>query len=89
VLAGQQHEKVRANVLARIAQFDLRHPSMMDNDFRFWRDMGNRYWPTFYLIDKRGTIRHVFVGETHAGEHRARTIESEIQILLAETAQSD
>ena len=80
------HEKVRANVAAKIAEFDLEHPSMMDNDFAFWKSMRNRYWPTFYLIDKRGIIRHIFVGETHAGDRRAVVIEEAIQKLLAEPA---
>jgi hypothetical protein len=48
--------------------------------------MRNRYWPTFYLIDKRGIIRHIFVGETHAGDRRALVIEEAIQLLLAEPA---
>lgn len=46
----------------------------------------NRYWSTFYLIDKRGFIRHIFVAETHAGDRRALVIESAIQKLLAESA---
>jgi hypothetical protein len=72
--------------VAEFAEFDLEHPSMMDNDFSFWKSMRNRYWPTFYLIDKRGIIRHIFVGETHAGDRRALVIEEAIQLLLAEPA---
>ncbi len=48
--------------------------------------MRNRYWPTFYLIDKRGIIRHIFIGETHAGDRRAVVIEAAIRELLAEPA---
>ncbi len=79
-----EHEKVRRNVEEKIREFGLKHPSMMDNDFAFWKSMGNRYWPTFYLIDKRGYIRHVFIGETHQGDARARDVEAALKRLLAE-----
>ena len=81
-----EHEKVRENVEAKIVEFGLDHPSMMDNDFHFWRSMRNRYWPTYYLIDKRGFIREVFIGETHKGDPRAVAIETAIKKLLAEPA---
>jgi thiol-disulfide isomerase/thioredoxin len=43
-----------------------------------------RYWPAFYVIDKRGAIRGRFVGETHSGDRRAGEIERQIEALLAE-----
>jgi len=79
-------EKDRDAVAANINKFKLKHPSMMDNDFAYWRAMGNRYWPTFYLIDKRGFIRHVFIGETHEGDARAKQVESAINQLLDEAS---
>ncbi len=79
-----EREKVRENVARKIDEFKLQHPSMMDNDFAFWKKMQNRYWPTYYLIDKRGFVRHVFTGETHAGTAKAIDIEMSIQQLLAE-----
>ncbi len=79
------HEKDGDAVKAHISKFKLKHPSMMDNDFAYWRAMGNRYWPTFYLIDKRGFIRHIFIGETHESDPRAKQVEAAINQLLAET----
>jgi thiol-disulfide isomerase/thioredoxin len=69
------HEKVRANVARKIAEFGLHHPVMIDNDFSYWNAMGNRYWPAFYLIDRQGRLRGQFFGETHKGtcEHRRST----------------
>ena len=78
------HERVRANVVAKVGEFELHHPVMIDNDFSYWKAIGNRYWPTFYVIDKRGRVRGRFIGETHAGDRRARAIESLIEELLAE-----
>jgi len=78
------HEKDASNVLKKIKEFKLHHPVMMDNDFSYWKALGNRYWPTFYIIDKQGRIRSVHIGETHAGDQNARRIEAEIRQLLAE-----
>jgi len=71
-------------VAAKIREFGLKHPVMMDNDFRYWRALNNRYWPAYYLVDKKGVIRHLHVGETHEGDARARLIEEQIRDLLAE-----
>lgn len=79
-----EHEKVRASIEKKIDEFELRHPTVMDNDFRYWRAMNNRYWPTYYLIDKKGNIRDQFIGETHANTAKAEKIEDRIKELLAE-----
>lgn len=79
------HEKVRKNVAAKIEEFMLHHPVMMDNDFSYWRAMGNRYWPAFYVIDKRGRVRAAYFGETHSGDRQARRIETVIRELLEES----
>ena len=79
------HEHDREQLAEKIREFKLEHPVMMDNDYRFWRSMNNRYWPAFYLVDKRGQIRGYYVGETHSGTSRARQIEKHIKRLLAES----
>lgn len=78
------YERIRANVEKKIAEYGLEHPVMIDNDFSYWRAIGNRYWPAYYLLDKQGRIRASYVGETHAGDRQARRIESDIEALLAE-----
>ena len=60
------------------------HPVMLDNDHSYWRAMKNRYWPSFYVVDKKGIVRGTFVGETHKGSKRARAIEKLVQQLIAE-----
>lgn len=76
------HEKIRANIVAKTKQFKLDHPIMIDNDFSYWKAMSNRYWPTFYLIDKQGNIQGKYIGETHAGGSNATEIEAKIKQLL-------
>ena len=79
-----RHERVRANVEDKVREFGITHPVMMDNDFEYWKALNNRYWPSFYLVDKRGRIRGLFVGETHAETKRALRVEGAIETLLAE-----
>ncbi len=78
------HERKLGNVRAKVAEFELTHPVMIDNDFSYWRAMGNRYWPAFYLIDKQGVVRKAFVGETHVGDSQARRIQHAVSELLTE-----
>ena len=79
-----EHERIRSNIVDKVTEFDLHHPVMIDNDFSYWRAMNNHYWPAFYLIDKQGFIRAIFLGETHAGTSRASKIERAIEELLAQ-----
>ena len=78
------HEKDRNNVIKNVEKFMLHHPVMMDNDFAYWRLLRNRYWPAYYIVDKKGNIRDAFIGETHEGDRRAKKIEKVITKLLKE-----
>jgi thiol-disulfide isomerase/thioredoxin len=78
------HEKVAGSVNEKVRKFGLEHPIMLDNDYGYWRRMNNRYWPAYYLIDKKGLVRGYFYGETHIGDRRAKKIEEQLQTLLAE-----
>ncbi|MGE0482982.1 MAG: redoxin family protein [Gammaproteobacteria bacterium] len=77
-------ERELDRVRAKIDEFGLTHPVMIDNDLDYWRALGNRYWPAFYLVDRKGRVREVFVGETHVGDAQAARIERRIEALLAE-----
>ena len=77
-------EYVRANVVRKLTELQVTEPVMLDNDYSYWKALGNQYWPAFYLVDKRGQIRGLFVGETHVGDANARAIEAAIGKLLAE-----
>ena len=80
-----ERERDREAVVAKVREFGLKHPIMIDNDFSYWKALGNRYWPAFYLIDKQGRLRYRFAGETHAGDARARAFERAITELLMES----
>lgn len=81
-----ENEKIRSNIEAKVQEFELHHPIMIDNDSSYWRAMNNRYWPAYYILDKQGKVRAAFFGETHEGDRRARQIEKTIMALLSESA---
>ena len=54
-------------------------PVAIDNDHVVWNKYHNQYWPTLYLIDKRGRIR-----ARHIGEGGYHSISHDIAILLKE-----
>ena len=62
-----------------VNQAGIEYPVAQDNDGATWDAYHNSYWPSLYLIDKRGRIRYVHVGEGAYAE-----TEANIKSLLAE-----
>lgn len=73
------HERELENVKRYVKEHDIRFAVPIDNDFSTWNRYGNHYWPAIYLIDKRGIIRYVKIGEGGYQE-----TERQIQALLVE-----
>ena len=73
------HEADLENLKAALERFEIPYPVAQDNDRATWSAYNNRYWPTLYLIDKKGQIRY-----THIGEGAYAETEAAIQALLAE-----
>jgi thiol-disulfide isomerase/thioredoxin len=73
------YERSEDYVRASIVKLGLKYPVVMDNNFKIWRSYNNVYWPTIYLVDKKGIVRYMHVGE---GAYAAT--ENKIRELLAE-----
>ncbi|MGH3958451.1 cytochrome c biogenesis protein DipZ [Mycobacterium sp.] len=56
-------EKVTANVQKGAADLGVTYPIALDNGYSTWTNYRNRYWPAEYLIDAKGTVRHIKFGE--------------------------
>ena len=74
------YEEDLDNLKQAIIDLNVPYPVAQDNSRGTWSAYHNRYWPTLYLIDKRGHIRYV-----HVGEGRYQITEAAIQSLLAES----
>ena len=73
------YEEDLANLRAAVAEHGIEYAVAQDNDGATWKAYKNRYWPTLYLIDKKGHLRYV-----HIGEGRYDETEAAIKSLLAE-----
>ncbi len=76
------HEKEIDKVKNYVQENNISYAVPIDNDFKNWRQYRNRYWPTLYVIDKKGTIQY-----TRIGEGAYEQTEETIQRLLAEQAE--
>lgn len=70
-------EHVPGNVASGAKRLHIAYPIALDNDYTTWNDFGNDSWPADYLIDAKGEVRHVAIGE---GDYS--TSESLIRQLL-------
>lgn len=74
------HEADLENLRNAVEELGIEYAVAQDNYRETWAAYNNRYWPTLYLIDKRGHIRF-----THIGEGNYSETEEAIQSLLTET----
>lgn len=72
-------ERNKANVEKAVIDQGLSYPVGLDNDFASWGAFGNRFWPTYYLIDADGNVRRI-----HSGEGEYEQSEQAIRQLLQE-----
>jgi hypothetical protein len=67
------------NLKEAIVRLEVPYAVAQDNEGQTWWAYNTRYWPTLYLIDKRGDIRY-----QHIGEGNYDQTEAAIRALLAE-----
>lgn len=73
-------ERVRARAKAN----GLKFPIVLDDKARVWKAWGNRYWPTVYLIDRKGRVRYHWEGELNLDTADVKRFAGLIDELLAE-----
>jgi thiol-disulfide isomerase/thioredoxin len=74
------HERKIENVRREVTSLGIHYPVVTDNDYQTWRAYNVDAWPTIFLLDKKGRIRWMHVGEGAYDE-----AEQTIQKLLAES----
>lgn len=76
-----EHERSLENLREAVLRLEISYPITQDNEGVNWKAYQNAYWPTLYLIDKKGQIRY-----RHIGEGAYTETETAIQALLAENS---
>lgn len=78
-------ERDPAAVQSAAAERRLNFPILVDLDSKNWAAWGNTMWPTVYVVDTNGYIRHWWQGELNwKGATADKTIEDIVEQLLAE-----
>jgi len=72
-------ERDLQNLKDAVKNLGIEYAVTQDNDGVTWQAYNNRFWPSLYLIDKKGHIRY-----THIGEGQYQETERAIQELLVE-----
>ncbi len=67
------------NVRREVPALGVKYPVVTDNDYKTWKAYGVEAWPTILVVDKKGRVRWL-----HIGEGRYEETESVIKTLLAE-----
>lgn len=84
VIIGNHYPEFRyeadlENLREAVKRLEIEYAVAQDNEGQTWAAYNVRYWPTLFLIDKRGHIRY-----QHIGEGRYEETEAALQALLAE-----
>ena len=73
------YERDIDNLRREVAKLGIKYPVVTDNDYSTWKAYGVEAWPTLFVLDKKGRVRWVRVGEGAYDE-----TEQVIKKLLAE-----
>jgi thiol-disulfide isomerase/thioredoxin len=71
-------------VRAKAKANGLNFPIVIDNDSVIWKNFGNRYWPSIYLVDKKGRVRYQWDGELDLNNPDGRRFAARIDELRQE-----
>ena len=72
-------ERKLDNLKGAVQRNAITFPVAQDNRYLTWNAYDNRYWPAFYLVDKRGEVVY-----SHFGEGDYAQTEATIRRLLAQ-----
>jgi peroxiredoxin len=72
-------------IKAQAAKHGLKFPIAVDNDGTNWKEWNNRFWPTVYVVDRRGIVRYGWEGElSYKGAAGEETVQKLVDALLLE-----
>jgi peroxiredoxin len=78
-------ERDVARIKGQAAKHGLKFPIAVDNDAANWKAWNNRYWPTVYVVDRRGIVRYGWEGElSYKGAAGEQTVRKLVDELLRE-----
>jgi hypothetical protein len=80
-----QGEKKIEAVRKKVKDNEIKYAIAVDSQGKTWAAWGNRWWPSIYLIDKKGNVRYRWDGELNVNKVKGEEImRNKIKELLAE-----
>ena len=79
-----EREKDVQKVSEAIERLQLPYAVAIDNESVTWRAFRNQYWPSLFVIDKRGVVRTNHIGELHEGTPDWDEMTGLVEQLIAE-----
>ena len=58
-----EREKDVNNVIGALEEWKITYPVVFDGQTINWKNWSQHYWPTVYLVDKKGHVRYYWMGE--------------------------
>lgn len=58
-----EREKDIKNVIEALEKWEITYPVVFDGQTINWKNWSQHYWPTVYLVDKKGHVRYYWMGE--------------------------
>ena len=78
-------EKRIAAVRKKVKDNEMKYAVAVDSAGKTWAKWGNQFWPSIYLIDKKGNVRYRWDGELNWNKVKGEEImRQKIKELLAE-----
>ena len=78
-------EKKIEGVRKKVKDNGMKYAVAVDSQGKTWAAWDNRWWPSIYLIDKKGNIRYRWDGELNSKKVKGEEImRKKIKELLAE-----
>lgn len=78
-------EKKIEKVRKKVKDNGMKYRIAVDGAGKTWRAWGNQFWPSVYLIDKKGDVRYRWDGELNWKDIKGeKIVRKKIEELLAE-----
>jgi thiol-disulfide isomerase/thioredoxin len=58
-----EREKEFSTLVEQTRKLGITYPVVTDNNLKTWTAYNQEYWPVVYVVDKRGIVRYVHIGE--------------------------
>ena len=58
-----EREKEFSTLVEQTRSLGITYPVVTDNELKTWNAYDQEYWPVVYIIDKKGIVRYVHIGE--------------------------